>query len=434
MIKIIYLKETLEAKPIFVKANNSEVSLQESNNDSNKFVSKDSIMVDVESIHSVLTKNFTYYSPEALQKSVEKWTQPYEKPVIMHHNDEDGTIIGRVKKVKYVNKTPEAGVPGLIHTLNISDKKGIEGVESGRLLTVSIGSSATEVICSVCGTNVAECSCHHQRGEVYDGELCYWIINELSDPKEISYVIVPSDKYAKNIKVYKPNENGVLKESINKEVNIVPNPKEKEVKESAMKEIAAEIQEETNEEVKEQKEIIEEVKEDKVEEEVKEETSKNEKEDKNFINSLNSLHQDARKMEADIISLKKQLGIERSLKEQLEVELAQLKEEKKTSLIEKNNKLRKQLNLSELDHNVANATSIETLEASISNYEEIIGLNTTETVIKNIEPIKSEAFVSEAEDKISSLQEKNLIEKEQNISNKEKEVDFEKDLINYFKN
>ena len=35
-----------------------------------------SIMVDVEAIHSILTKNFTLYSPEALKESVTRWTQP----------------------------------------------------------------------------------------------------------------------------------------------------------------------------------------------------------------------------------------------------------------------------------------------------------------------------------------------------------------------
>ena len=57
-------------------------------------MSPDSIMVDIEGIHSIVTRNFTYYTPECLKKSAPYWTSPYERPVIMHHNDRDGVKIG----------------------------------------------------------------------------------------------------------------------------------------------------------------------------------------------------------------------------------------------------------------------------------------------------------------------------------------------------
>ena len=419
----------------------------------------DSIMVDVEAIHSILTKNFTLYSPEALRESAQRWTEPYERPVIMHHNDEDGTIIGRVKKAKYTNKTKETGKPGLILSLNISEKQGIEGVKSGRLLTVSIGANASDVRCSVCGKNIAEEDCPHQRGEIYDGKLCYWVVEKLGDPKEISYVIVPSDKYAKNVNIYSPNEfkkHNLLAESESEEVNRVLFEDIEKAIEVATKEAADESLEEKviSEEVKEEAEQkVEEPKEEEKEEQVEdvkeeektEEPEKEKEEDKeseekkdeesdkedgadSFVTALNKLQAESRDMEQRIIELKRQLGIEKGLKESLEKELETLKAEKKANLVEKNNNLRKQLNLTEMDSDVAKYTSMEMLEASISNYEELISLNSADTVIKNIEKVNSDVLVSESEDKISVEQNKNLKEKAEKQSNTLNETTFDEDL------
>ena len=61
-------------------------------------ISEDSVMVKIEGIHSIITKNLNYYEPHCLENSIPKWTYPYEKPLIMHHNDRNGVIIGRIKE------------------------------------------------------------------------------------------------------------------------------------------------------------------------------------------------------------------------------------------------------------------------------------------------------------------------------------------------
>jgi hypothetical protein len=166
-------------------------------------ISPDSINVDIEGIHSVVTRNFTYYTPDCLKKSIPYWTSPYEKPVIMHHNDKDGIQIGRVKNVEFMEKT-RAGIPGLLFTCNIGDDAGIKGVKNGTLSTVSLGAIIHKATCSICGQNIAaEGECEHKRGKYYDEKLCYWIMEEM-EPKELSYVIVPSDKYANTIRIFKP--------------------------------------------------------------------------------------------------------------------------------------------------------------------------------------------------------------------------------------
>lgn len=165
------------------------------------YIDENSLMVDIEAIHSKITRNCTYYSPTCLKDSVPYWTNPYEIPVIMHHNEKDGQIIGRVKAAEYTETETRSGTSALILTANIGNEEGKKGIKDGTLSTVSIGVIAHELTCSICGANLAEEVCEHERGETYDGKLCYWIINKM-EPKEVSYVIVPSDKYAHNIRVY----------------------------------------------------------------------------------------------------------------------------------------------------------------------------------------------------------------------------------------
>lgn len=168
-------------------------------------ISEDSIMVDIEGIHSVITRNLNYYEPHCLEISVPRWTEPYERPLIMHHKEQDGVTIGRIKQCTYVDSCERTKGPGLVFTCNVGNKDGIEGIKNGTLVTTSIGVMVRDLRCSICGKNLAEeGECEHVKGQRYDGKLCFWIIKDM-EPKELSYVIVPSDKYAHNVKIYKPD-------------------------------------------------------------------------------------------------------------------------------------------------------------------------------------------------------------------------------------
>jgi hypothetical protein len=234
-------------------------------------MSPDSIMVDIEGIHSIVTRNFTYYTPECLKKSAPYWTTPYERPVIMHHNDRDGVQIGRVKVAEFLEET-RAKVPGLLFTCNIGDEAGIKGVKNGTLSTVSLGAVIHKATCSICGQNIAaEGECEHQRGRKYDGKLCYWLMEEM-EPKELSSVIVPSDRYANTVKIYKPKDIGA-KESYNEggndeDMGIFDNidlpltePEAKEAAEESVEQVEAqeateEKQPEAQEEVKVEEPVV----------------------------------------------------------------------------------------------------------------------------------------------------------------------------------
>lgn len=192
------------------------INLSESH--ASDMIASNSKMVDIEAIHSVITRNSTLYTNEAMKKATKYWTVPYERPVIMHHNEKDGVIIGRVKHAYYTDKDTRSGTGATRFITNIASKEGIEGINNGTLKTVSIGVLAYDVRCSICNTNVAEEECEHERGAYYDQELCYWIVNEF-EPKEVSFVIVPSDPYAHILKVYDPQS--ITKKKINtkEEVN-----------------------------------------------------------------------------------------------------------------------------------------------------------------------------------------------------------------------
>ena len=330
-----------------------------------QMISPNSLMVEIEGIHSdVLTINCTKYSENCLKKSIPYWTTPYEKAVIMHHNDEDGQIIGRVKKAEMID-SKRSGTPAINFTCNIGDENGIKGIKNGTLATVSIGAVAYDVRCSICGENVAVCDCEHEKGHVYDGKLCYWTIEEM-EPREVSYVILPSDKYAQTMKVYKPGKKE-LKESV--EVR-----KRMSVCDEILKQLTEGVDDEVikdkvvvDEEVKdkkdedekkeaEEKPVVDEEKEDKVEEEKDEEKAEEKEEeekeedndDKKSDEDDNKDEEDSNKEDRDAIiedlkkelaelkseldKVKKQLKETKKLKEKVDLELAKFKVQEKVNV------------------------------------------------------------------------------------------------------
>lgn len=184
----------------------------------------DTLMCEVEAIHAYpyATRNFTRYHASALKATERQWGNPYRIPVIKHHRDADGDIIGRVYDATYTESTRVKGpdgesVGGLVLTLAIPDKEAAEQVENSLLDTVSIGVEADDVRCSICGERLEShegCSQGHVRGATYDGETCYFDIYKCS-PKEISFVVVPSDVHAGKTRIYRAKDNN-LKTSLPK--------------------------------------------------------------------------------------------------------------------------------------------------------------------------------------------------------------------------
>lgn len=172
----------------------------------------ESLMVEIEGIHAIpfATRNFTRYTPKCLKESIPSWTNPYRRPLLKHHNEENGEPIGRIIAAEYKTRDTNSGTPALCFTVNVPDDKAKEGIKNGLLSTTSVGVIARDVRCSICGAPITDieegCPNGHERGtrcEKNDGttEVCYWDIHEM-EAKELSYVDVPSDMYSKNIDYY----------------------------------------------------------------------------------------------------------------------------------------------------------------------------------------------------------------------------------------
>ena len=417
-------------------------------------MSPDSIMVDIEGIHSIVTRNFTYYTPECLKKSVPLWTSPYERPVIMHHNDKDGVQIGRIKAVEYVEET-RAKSPGLLFTCNIGDDAGIKGVKNGTLSTVSLGAVIHKATCSICGQNIAtEGECEHQRGRRYEGKLCYWNMEEM-EPKELSYVIVPSDRYANTIRIYKPKDLGA-KESYNEGGNeesmgifdnIDLTLTEPEVQESVEEVVEVqeaeqkqEEQQQEQEEAKVEEVVVEEepkveVKEEPKQEPEKEEEAKEEEPKEKGIDDMSKeeladkckeLVKLVAGLQDDVKYLRNKLNEERGVKEALELEVLKMKQVQKMHLAEQVVSLRKELGLREEAIDDLMMMSEESLNSSIKTFMEFKESNTFN--VNTLPKIESKALVDEKED--NTIKESSNEDLNKNNSN----IDYESQLNNWLKN
>lgn len=187
----IAIQENIEA----VVSAPSKIQLQES---AAPGALPEKITTIVEAIHSGLTRNYTFYPSDNLERSVESWTRPYNKPVIKNHDIYEEPL-GRVMSAgfKQSNISPDKHTIEL--ELEITDPETIRKVMDGRYQTLSIGGSANSATCSVCGKDlVKEGYCGHQKGRTYEGKQAYWIIGEM-DFDEISWVNVPADRSAQVI-------------------------------------------------------------------------------------------------------------------------------------------------------------------------------------------------------------------------------------------
>lgn len=432
----------------FVSVNHTPTKLKNMTESSvETYVDENSLMVDIEAIHSRVTRNNTYYSPECLKDSVPYWTNPYERPVIMHHNEKDGAIIGRIKSVEYKEAGTRTGTPALVFTANIGDDEGKKGIKNGTLSTVSIGVIAHDLRCSICGTNLAEEGlCEHEKGETYDGKLCYWIINKM-EPKEVSYVIVPSDIYAHNLRVYEAvkkkksevkesvdnifedllkstqeivdsiqestetQEGTQVDEEVKKDAETKAPETEKEPKADEPKEEPAKDEEEEQQEAPKSEEGKESKSEESKEDESKEEDKKEEdaeekteepREDNKAKEELEAakvkiaeLEKEVNTLKAENEKLNNKVDNEKRLKESAEAKLVEYQAKEKKALVEQVNALRATLNLPAENEANLLESSEDTLKSTIKQLNEFTEV---QKKIFGMQTLTSPVAVSEAKD------------------------------------
>lgn len=321
-------------------------------------IDPNSLMVDVEGIHAYphATRNFTRYMPKCLKNSVPTWTHPYHRPLIKHHNEKNGEIIGRVISAEYKTKDTYSGTPALLFTVNVPGEDAMKDIKNGTESTVSIGVIAHDVRCSICGQQLAGGEmCEHERGVTYNGETCYWDIHSM-EAKELSYVIVPSDIYAKNRKIYsavtKSGEKTQISESLDE----------------SMKEGEQQMPEDKQKELAEAKATISSL-EAKVSE-LTEAQKTNEKTVAELTEAKAALEKQVAELTEAKTALEAQAKEEAQLKEGLETALEDAKVARKESLIETVQALRKAVGKKELDAEAIKNRSEEALSVTILDLKE----------------------------------------------------------------
>jgi len=158
------------------------------------------LLVTFDLSHSAKKINNRIYTPSGQREGVPSWTDPYPKPILIHH-DSKSEPIGRFTEVKWVSLESEAinhigsladyisfkrivdsgkpqaiykqmqklnlledtkwpGMGKLVATARITDKDAIEKFLDGRYLTFSAGSRTNAYHCMVCGS------------AWHDGDIC----------------------------------------------------------------------------------------------------------------------------------------------------------------------------------------------------------------------------------------------------------------------
>lgn len=78
----------------------------------------------------------------------------------------------------------------------------IARLDSGIQKEVSVGCSVGKVTCSVCGADLRNGGCQHERGKTYGGKLCCAELGDPRDAYEWSFVAVPAQREAGVVKRY----------------------------------------------------------------------------------------------------------------------------------------------------------------------------------------------------------------------------------------
>ena len=381
-------------------------------------IDPNSIMVEIEGIHAApfATRNYTRYTPNCLKKSVTSWTNPYRRPLIKHHNEEDGEIIGRICEAKYITKNTRSETPALLFTVNIPGEQAKADVKSGLLETTSIGVIAHSVKCSICGQELANGeTCEHERGAIYNGETCYWDIHEM-EAKELSYVIVPSDMYAKNIDIYPATaSNSKVKafaESLNQDLNLTKGditdmPEDLKVK---LQESEAKVTALTQE-VTELKEAAT---------QTSEKIAELEKTNSDLITVKESLEQELEGLKTEKDDLTQKMTEAAQMREGLEAQIAEVKAELKEALVQNFVTMREALGHSDVDVEAVKNRSEESIKDSISD----LSKDFKESLIKKDKDISNLG---------NTLQNPSLKESEEKKDVKEVEtVDLKEQFYNIF--
>lgn len=163
-------------------------------------------------------RDFEKFSLDALYKLEKLFVG---KTGIADHNPKTDGQMARIYKTATVKgdhktKSGEMYTALVAHAYMVRCEKNsdiIREIEAGIKKEVSVGCCVEKTICSICGNDVRENRCSHTKGEFYDGDMCYHILDNPTDAYEWSFVAVPAQVSAGVTKTLNIKENfmGVTK-------------------------------------------------------------------------------------------------------------------------------------------------------------------------------------------------------------------------------
>jgi hypothetical protein len=201
-----------------------------------------SLLVTLEATHSgIINGNQRFYRPDRMQASVHTWVQDGRpaKPVLVRH-DPGSDPLGRILKASYIDLSYKYAsdfpivkdtvfyntdarkrfnlydsIDWIVKNLmGMQDYRGLGYCELGaritqpeavrkvlndEYLTVSVGFTTDQGLCSICHTDWAvDDRCEHQMGSTVDGKRAFLISGNF-DYQEMSFVNFPADPFAGTI-------------------------------------------------------------------------------------------------------------------------------------------------------------------------------------------------------------------------------------------
>lgn len=138
------------------------------------------------------------FSDDALRKMAELFVG---RPIIVDHNPSATNQTARIYDTEVITDTAETtdyGAPyvylkGYAYMVRTADNADtITRIDGGILKEVSVSCSALRKTCSICGANLRDSACGHQKGETYDGKVCHAVLDGITDAYELSFVAVPA--------------------------------------------------------------------------------------------------------------------------------------------------------------------------------------------------------------------------------------------------
>lgn len=152
----------------------------------------------LEACDNQVDRDFERFTDRALEQMAKLYVG---KPVIQDHKWISGAQTARVYAA--VVET-EGSRKRLILRCYMPRTEGtaetIAAIESGVIRECSVGLRVHKSVCSICGAVQQEAMCRHHPGKEYDGKLCHFDLDDVTDVYEVSLVAVPAQPAAGVVK------------------------------------------------------------------------------------------------------------------------------------------------------------------------------------------------------------------------------------------